>query len=99
MKKMIAAVLLTVGLHHFAAAQELFVYTEPASNMAKGLIGGRLTQVVMRQQNKKYQYNLLPEVMIGFSKKLMLHAEAMLSNRGSGFSTDGASLYAKYRVF
>jgi hypothetical protein len=91
-------VLLTAVLQHVAIAQELFVFTEPASNMPKGLVGGRLTNILMGQQmHGKYQYNLLPEVMIGVSKKLMLHAEAMLSNRGNNFSADGGSLYAKYR--
>jgi hypothetical protein len=98
MKKMVMAALLIVALHRHAAAQELFVYTEPASNMAKGAVGMRLTNSFMRQQaSSGYQYSLLPEVMVGLSKNWMLHAEGIFSNRSGSFAADGASLYTKYR--
>jgi hypothetical protein len=79
-------------------AQELFVYTEPASNMATGSIGIRLQQMLLRdkyaQQNT---YHLMPELMWGVSKKTMVHASMMFNNEAKKFYATGASAYAKYR--
>lgn len=81
-------------------AQELFVYSEPASNMAAKSIGARLTNNLMREVGtEKYNYHFLPEVMWGVSKRLMIHAEGFLSNRGNKFEAEGASLYIKYRFY
>lgn len=98
MKKMIVVALLMAALHSFTNAQELFVYTEPASNMPKGGVGVRLTNMLMqRQRDGQLQYNLLPEATVGISKMLMLRAEAISSNNRDRFTADGVSLYAKYR--
>jgi hypothetical protein len=81
-------------------AQELFVYTEPASNMATKSIGIRVANNFMRiRSTDQYQYRLVPEVMVGVSKKLMLHAEAFLSNQLNSFRFNGAGIYAKYRFY
>jgi hypothetical protein len=78
--------------------QELFVYTEPASNMAAKAIGIRLNNFLMQnKETNQVNYHLLPEIMIGINKNLMIHAEAFLSNRNSQFVAEGGSLYAKYR--
>ena len=54
-------------------AQELYVFTEPASNMAAGSIGLRLnTKVFSMKYENDYTSRLDPEVMIGVSKKLMI---------------------------
>jgi hypothetical protein len=37
--------------------------------------------------------------MWGVSKKLMVHAEAFLSNRNNSFAAEGGALYAKYRFY
>jgi hypothetical protein len=80
-------------------AQELFVVTEPASNMAKGSVGLRLNNYLMKEQyTSGYNYHLLPEIMVGVSKNIMLHAEAFISNRNkNGLVAEGGSLYVKYR--
>lgn len=79
-------------------AQELYVYTEPASNMAARSIGFRLTNKLMQQQNsERYRYMLAPELMVGVSKKIMLHAEGYLSNMEGDFKLQGGSVYGKYR--
>jgi hypothetical protein len=83
-----------------ALAQELFVFTEPASNMATKSFGFRANNYLMFEKpSKKMNYHLLPEVMWGVSKKIMLHAEAFLSNRGSRFVAEGGGLYLKYRFY
>ena len=45
----------------------------------------------------RYMYNLLPEVMWGASRKVMVHAEAFLSNRDNSLQAEGGALYLKYR--
>lgn len=83
-----------------ALAQELFVFTEPASNMAAKSFGFRANNYLMFESgSKKINYHLLPEVMWGASKKLMLHAEAFLSNRNNRFVAEGGQVYLKYRFY
>lgn len=79
-------------------AQELFVYTEPASNMPLGSLGIRMANMLMDEKSSsKYEYHLVPEVMWGVNKRLMLHADAFLSNADKNFAAEGGSFYAKYR--
>jgi hypothetical protein len=78
-------------------AQELFVFTEPASNMPAKSFGVRTGNWLMRELNDKVNYHLIPELMLGINKKLMLHAEGFLSNRNQSFSLEGGAIYAKYR--
>lgn len=81
-------------------AQELFVFTEPASNMAAKSFGVRANNYLMFEEGSgKANFHLLPELMWGISRKLMIHAEAFLSNRGNRFVTEGGGLYMKYRFY
>ena len=81
-------------------AQELFVYSEPASNMATKSIGIRLNNYLLRETaTGNYSYSVAPEIMVGISKKLMLHGEAFFGNNIRRFDFDGASFYAKYRFY
>ena len=81
-------------------AQELFVYTEPASNMAAKSIGLRLNNYLMKERSvSKYDYHLIPELMWGVSKRVMIHAEGFLSNRSNSLKAEGGSLYLKYRFY
>lgn len=95
--KKILSIILVLGLVK-AEAQELFVFTEPASNMAAKSAGLRLNNYLMKEKDR-YNYHLLPELMFGISKKIMLHAEMFLSNRNDKFVAEGGSLYLKYRFF
>lgn len=79
-------------------AQELFTWSEPASNMPAKSIGLRATNTLMRESStNNYNYHLLPEVMVGISGKLMFHVEVFFSSRDNGLSAEGAALYVKYR--
>jgi len=83
-----------------ATAQELFVFTEPASNMAAKSFGFRLNNYLMKETDTKgTNYHLIPEIMWGVSKHVMVHAEAFLSNRNKSFVAEGGLLYAKYRFY
>jgi hypothetical protein len=98
--KRTAALLLTGIVAGQLSAQELFVYTEPASNMPAKSVGIRLTNWVMEEDNTtRINYHFVPEIMWGANKSLMVHVEGYFSNGGNSFHAEGAGLYAKYRVF
>ncbi|MEO8772653.1 MAG: hypothetical protein ABI402_21335 [Ferruginibacter sp.] len=79
-------------------AQELYSVTEPASNMASRSIGFRIDNLIMNETNSStINYHLIPEIMIGVSKKLMIHGNVFFSNRSKKFRGEGGSLYGKYR--
>ena len=84
-----------------ATAQELYVLTEPASNMAAGSLGIRLNSKLYDMKYKSgYALRLDPEIMFGISKKLMIHFNAYASNMyQSNLKFEGAGIYGKYRFF
>ena len=96
MKYILSFILVLLMIKSYS--QELYVFTEPASNMAANSIGIRTNNNLMKDiDTKKINYHLVPEVMLGISKKIMIHLDAFLSNRNGGFVTEGGSVYAKYR--
>lgn len=81
-------------------SQELYVYTEPASNMAAKSIGARLTGNIMKDRaGDKISYMLMPELMWGVSRRVMVHGAAFLSDATGRTTFNGGQLYGKYRVF
>lgn len=77
-------------------AQELYVATEPASNMPKDAIALRLTQEGGFTGN--YQGRWVPELMAGLHKNLMVHGSLYFSNVfQSSYQLEAWSAYAKYR--
>ncbi|WP_345254850.1 hypothetical protein [Flaviaesturariibacter amylovorans] len=82
-----------------AAAQELYPYTEPASNMPAHSVSAKLTSMVMRTvHSPDLRQRHMPEVMFGINKKWMAHASLNFSDmHGEGFIWEGARLYGKYR--
>ncbi len=99
MKWIIMAVLLT--LHAQAMTQELYVSSEPASNMPRGSIAVRMGNKVMRmEKSDAWRYRAEPEIRIGLSKKLMLEMKGYIGTAYTGnLQVEGGSLYAKYRFF
>jgi hypothetical protein len=85
-------------INHFVQAQELYVFTEPASNMASKSIGFRLNNFLMPDKyTLRTNYHLVPEIMLGVSKKIMVHGDFFFSNTNKKFIAEGGSIYAKYR--
>ena len=96
MKQFLVVLLCAFSIN--ASAQELFVVTEPASNMPTGSVGFRVAQSLMKEKFEAgYNYHIMPEIMWGANKNLMLHAAAFISNRNKNLATEGGSIYAKYR--
>jgi len=94
---------IAAGLLFFAMrgdAQELFVYSEPASNMPAHTVGLRASNWFMDEPAAdRINYHFIPEVMWGVNKNLMIHVEGFFSNRNNSLAAEGAGLYAKYRFY
>ncbi len=100
MKKQLIFLIFFISIFHRAKTQELFVFTEPASNMAKGTIGFRLSNSLMRENTTgDLNVYIFPEIMAGISKKIMIHGEAFVSNRNKSMAAEGGSIYMKYRFY
>lgn len=83
-------------------AQELYVSTEPASNMPSGSIGFRLTSKLykMEHDGKFNGYRIEPEIMFGLNKNTMIHIAGYASDMfQKKLKIEGAGIYGKYRFF
>jgi len=81
-------------------SQELFVVTDPASNVPTNTLSVRLAQSLFKEQfTSEYNYHLMPEVTYGLNKNLMFRVSAFVSNRGKSLVTEGGSFYSKYRFY
>ena len=96
-------ILLVFGLFIFTtncSAQELFVFSEPASSRpAKSMAFNVTAKFPDHSDNSYYLNRYLPQVMVGINKKLMVNAGASFSNyyRLDMLQFDGAKIYTKYR--
>jgi len=101
-----SAVIILLALSSALHAQELYVSTEPASNMPAKSIGLRLNNYLMPpysnigagviHTNSMFRFN--PELMWGISKNSMLHFNFYMSNmHQAAFKFEGSGLYFKYR--
>lgn len=91
----LTAMLLLSGLIMPIHAQELYVFTEPASNMPAKSLGVRITNEGILNAGKMNR--TIPELMISFNKLFMVHAQGFFSDMEGGYRAEGASIYAKYR--
>jgi hypothetical protein len=93
---------------HQCFAQELFVISEPASNMPAKAISLRLTDKFMNGHRHSVSgdneyiimHRLVPEVAIGLDKKVNVRISAFLANYyQSAIQLEGFNMYVKYRFF
>jgi hypothetical protein len=99
MRKIIVLLVLVL-FSHVSKAQELFVVTDPASNVPAGSVSIRLGQLLFKEKFEDgYNYHLMPEVTWGMNKNLMFRASAFVSNRNTELVTEGASFYSKFRFY
>jgi hypothetical protein len=96
--KRVLTLLFCVLNFHLGFSQELFSFTEPASNMPSKSIGFRLTNTLMKEDGtNQLNLHLLPEIMVGLNRHIMLHVEGFISNRNKKLVAEGAAIYGKYR--
>ncbi len=81
-------------------SQELFVITDPASNVPANSLGVNVMQSLFKEEMKSgYNYHFMPEISYGLNKNLMFRASAFVSNRNNDLVTEGGSFYTKYRFY
>lgn len=96
------ALLIAISLLFFqkSIGQELFLMTDPASNVPTNSLGVNVLQSAFKRSiNSDYVYSIMPEVSYGLNRNLMFRASAFLSNRNNGLETEGGSFMAKYRFY
>jgi hypothetical protein len=95
------ALLFTMALFVISVlgAQELYVFSEPASNMPAHSIGAKATAKFLRETSTgKARSRYTPELMYGWNKNLMLHVAASFSDMYSnGQQWESVRFYGKYR--
>lgn len=94
-KRWIGLLLIFIGFSPVVDAQELYVFTEPASNMPKNSVGLRVTNEGMFELS--FANRTMIEGMVGLNKNLMFHLQGFASNMSGGYKVEGGSIYAKYR--
>lgn len=98
MKKLFIIIILFLFQKGFS--QELFLVTDPASNVPANSLSVNVQQSLFKEKFETgYTYHLMPEATYGFNKNLMFRATAFVSNRNNNFETEGGSFYAKYRFY
>ncbi len=105
MKKFIYLLILNLLVIIHAKTQELYVSSEPASNMPARSMGFRIGGQWMPQNyfGLASVYRISPEYMLGISKNSMIHVAIYGSNfyrfyeNQPDFNVEGASIYYKYR--
>jgi hypothetical protein len=93
-------VIICLLLYGQLAGQELYVFSEPASNMPAKSISVKLTDHFVARDDiyGRFSNRFMPQIMFGVNKKLMLHAGATFSNMHTpDFKYESVSFYAKYR--
>jgi hypothetical protein len=98
MKKIIVACMLLVT-YATGSSQELYVYTEPASNMPAKSLSAKLTgKFVKGIHSYRTEQRIMPEIMLGLSKNWMIHVGTTFSDMySSNIRWESVKLYAKYR--
>lgn len=83
-------------------AQELYVFSEPASNIPAHSVSAKLTDHFVAKDKiyGRSSHRFMPQVMFGFSKKLMVRVSATISNmHTSKLLYESVNTYIKYRFY
>src|SRR5882757_7964601 len=96
------SILVFLVLYMTGNAQELYVYTEPASNMPAKSISAKISSQFDRSLHHNYRVDqrYMPEIMFGLNKNWMLHVSGTFSNMYTQqMQWESVKFYAKYRFF
>ena len=99
MQRFFIALLFLVSIKNISG-QELYVFSEPASNMPAHSISLKLTDHFVTSDNiySRFSHRIMPQIMFGFSKKFMAHLGGTFGNmHTSNFRYESVNFYAKYR--
>ncbi len=85
-----------------AQTQELYIFSNPASNIpAKALVAKVSTKTMRSYHNNEREFRFMPELQLGLSKNWMVTGNASFSNMffQSKQQFESARLYTKYRFY
>lgn len=82
-------------------AQELYIFSEPASNMPANSVSFRLTSRLQQATlTKRLEQRHSPEIMLGLNKNWMIHTAATFSDMyNNKVEWESVRTYAKYRFY
>ena len=88
-------------LMHMMKSQELYVFSEPASNMPAHSISAKLGyRSPVSRENNFYRQRYTPEIMLGLDKHWMVHLSGTFSDFYSPtVRAESVKGYAKYRFY
>lgn len=92
--------LLLITVSEKMMAQELYVYTDPASNVPARSVSIKLMDHFVTSDNiySRFSQRVMPQVNIGFSKKFMVRTSISMANMHTPeFKYESVNIYAKYR--
>ncbi len=92
--------IITIFLAININAQELYVFSEPASNMPANSISVKLTDhfVSYDERYNRASHRFMPQLMWGVNKNWMIHVGATFANmHTNNFQYESVNMYAKYR--
>jgi hypothetical protein len=98
MRKLFILVLLFTAIR--MSGQELYVFSEPASNIPAHTVSTKLTSHLVTSDRiyGRFTHRLMPQVYLGISKKFMVAAGGTFANMHTpDFRYESVNLYAKYR--
>jgi hypothetical protein len=101
MQKLFIYMLVCCLVSQMAVSQELYVFTEPASNMPAHSLSAKLTyRTPVSKYNSLYRQRYTPELMFGLNKQWMLHVAGSFSDfYTSQMRWESVKTYAKYRFY
>src|SRR6478609_7112961 len=101
MRKFFLLLLAVTLIRSSGWAQELFVFTEPASNMPSKSISAKITsRFPDSKYNDYFKQRYTPEVMFGVNKNLMVHVSTTFSDFYTPkVSWESVKGYAKWRFY
>ncbi|MFN4284741.1 MAG: hypothetical protein ACK4E8_02135 [Lacibacter sp.] len=100
--KQLFLLFLLVAVGAVAHAQELYVFTNPASNIpARSLVLKTGSKTMRSYHNNNREFRVMPELQAGLTRNLMLSGSISFSDMffERNFRYESARLYAKYRFY
>ena len=86
-------------LINYLEAQELYVFSEPASNMPSNTFSPKIKASLGKRSDTTFQ-RYTPEIMFGISKEFMFHLATSFSNmHTSDLQWESFFAYSKYRFY
>jgi hypothetical protein len=98
----VSSIFFFLFVYSFSIAQELYVFTNPASNIpGESLVLKLSTKSMVPYHNNQREFRVSPEIQAGATKNLMFATGMTLSNMffSNNLSVESVRMYSKYRFY